>query len=52
MTEIHNNDLASIVAALTELTQKVEAIRPRPERPAERNLGAPLVRTRRNRSGR
>ena len=27
MTEIHNNDLASIVAALTELTQKVEAIR-------------------------
>lgn len=27
MTEIRNNDLASIVAALTELTQKVEAIR-------------------------
>lgn len=27
MTEIHNNNLASIVAALTELTQKVEVIR-------------------------
>lgn len=27
MTENNNNDLASIVAALTELTQKVEAIR-------------------------
>ena len=27
MTEIHNNDPASIVATLTELTKKVEAIR-------------------------